>query len=215
MDRFIAAAADKIRDRDLVVSPLSGWACQHDMSNLVPYDGAYFDKCASYEDGDIAVRINAGRIALVDNFVGPLARVLDTGIGSGEFIRKRAGPTWGRDINPNAIEWLHNRGLWADDPTDFAGFTFWDVLEHVPEPETYLAAIPVGRHLFASLPIFDDVWKIRKSKHYRPNEHLYYWTLSGFTAWMDAHGYRRLWVGDFETRAGRDSILSFAFIRVR
>ena len=217
MDRFIAAAAqDKVEDDDLVLCPVSGWAYQREVGETVPYDSAYFDKCRGYEGKEIARAINSGRITLVDNFIGPLAKVLDIGIGSGEFIARRAGPTWGRDVNPAAVQWLKNRGLWApDDWSIFSGFTFWDVIEHVPEPERYLAAIPRGRHLFASLPIFADLWKIRESRHYRPNEHLYYWTENGFVRWMDLHGFRAVWCGDFETRAGRESIRSFAFLKDR
>ena len=60
-----------------------------------------------------------------------------------------------------------------------------------------------------------SVYSIRDSKHYRPGEHLYYFTELGFAQWMARHGFELLEVSNFETKAGRDSILSFAFRRHR
>jgi len=62
-------------------------------------------------------------------------------------------------------------------------------------------------------PIFPDLTAIRASKHYRPGEHLYYFTEDGLVRWMALHGFLLRERNDFETRAGRDSILSFAFLR--
>lgn len=197
-------------DGDLVVSDRHGFAYQHDMSVPVPYDAAYFDKYVGYEGADIARRINAGRVDLVNRHAGVSAGVLDIGIGSGEFIKSRPY-TFGFDINPKAVEWLKSCMRWSDAFCAFTGFTFWDVLEHVETPDDYFRKIPDGSHLFTSLPIFTDLGRVRESRHYRPNEHFYYFTESGFVEWMKGHGFVLLERDDFETRAGRDSILSFAF----
>src|SRR6185295_18228706 len=95
----------------------------------------------------------------------------------------------------------------------FQGFTFWDVLEHIEEPERYFERMPDSAFAFLSVPIFGDLTAIRASKHYRPGEHLYYFTEEGLARWMAMHGFRLLERDDFETRAGRDNILSFAFRR--
>ena len=58
-----------------------------------------------------------------------------------------------------------------------------------------------------------DLNKIRESKHYRPGEHLLYWTEKGFVDWMFEKGFRFLEKRTFEIQAGREDILSFAFIR--
>lgn len=211
MDRFIANLPSA-HDADLVICPTHGVAYQRDMAEQVHYNGAYFDKYVGYEDTPLAIRINDGRIALVNKYLGPACGVLDIGVGSGEFIKKRPN-TFGYDINPKAVEWLKQAMRWSDGFSAFDGFTFWDVIEHVENPDDYFRRIHAGAYLFTSLPIFDDLRRIRESKHYRPGEHLYYFTRDGFTDWMAAHGFRLLEIDDFETRAGREAILSFAFRR--
>lgn len=211
MDPFIAQF-DGAPDGDLMIAEGRGVAWQRDASRLVPYDQAYFDKYVGYAGSPIAERINRGRVDFVDCHVGAGARVLDIGIGCGEFIRRRAN-TCGFDVNPAGVRWLKENEAYSEDFGAFAAFTFWDVLEHVPNPATYFEAMPDGCHVFACLPIFEDLRKIRASKHYRPNEHLYYFTATGFARWMALYGFRLLDMATFESAAGRDSILSFAFRR--
>lgn len=211
MDRFIAQLPAKA-DGDLMLCLDEGIAYQADRAHRVEYGEAYFEKCAGYEDGEIATKINAGRIELVRSHIGS-ARLVDVGIGSGEFIRKRPN-TWGHDVNPKAIAWLKERDLWTPSLEGFAGASFWDVLEHVDEPEDYLRQVGLHGYVFASLPLFTDLEAIRKSRHYRPGEHLYYFLGEGFVGWMRQHGFRLLTMEVFEIHAGRDSIYSFAFKRI-
>lgn len=212
IDRFIATFPAEF-DHDLALCREHGVAYQIDRDHLVNYDAAYYGKCASYEGHEIAQRINAGRRALVDRYVGA-NRAVDIGIGSGEFIKHRPN-TFGHDVNPVGIEWLKRNDLWAERLTDFAGYTFWDVIEHVPDPGVYLQQIQLQAFAFFSLPIFYGLGAIRLSKHYRPGEHLQYFTEDGFTSWMALHGFMLLERQDFEIQAGRESIFSFAFKRVR
>lgn len=211
MDRFIEAF-ESIADDDLMLCPEHGVAYQRDMTERVPYDESYFNKCLGYEDQAIAIKINAGRIDLVNRHAGVATQVLDVGVGSGEFIKKRPF-TFGHDVNPKAVEWLKSWERWSYDFSTFAAFTFWDVIEHVEDPNCYFNQIKPGAFLFTSLPIFSDINRIRGSRHYRPGEHLYYWTESGFVEWMGCYGFELLERADFEIHAGRDSILSFAFQR--
>lgn len=212
MDKLIKRFAAEA-DGDLMLCHNRGVAYQRDMrAQRVTYDASYFDKCAGYEDQEIARKINAGRIDLVNKYAGDAAKVLDVGIGSGEFIKKRPN-TWGTDINPRAIEWLAANGRFAERFEDFTAFTFWDVIEHVEDPEHYFRAMPEGSLLFTSVPVFADLKLIRESRHYRPGEHLYYWTDQGFVDWMALHRFKLLERQDYETRAGRDSIVSFAFAK--
>lgn len=190
-----------------------GVAYQADMTNLVAYDEPYYAKCSSYEDTEIALKINAGRIALVAKHYGS-NWLVDVGIGSGEFIKKRPN-TYGYDVNPVAIEWLKRNDLWAGFLSDHSAFSFWDVIEHCETPEQYLKCVPLHGFAFFSLPIFYGLGGIRASKHYRPGEHLYYWTEAGFVHWMTQHGFMLLEQQSFEIDAGRESIYSFAFKRFR
>lgn len=212
MDRFIAAMPAE-QDADLKICREHGVAYQADRTHLVAYDEDYYAKCMSYEGQEIANAINAGRMALVDKYMG-ISKVVDVGIGSGEFIKTRPN-TYGHDVNPAGIEWLKRNDLWVEKLTGFPGATFWDVLEHVDEPETYLRQIGLHGFVFTSLPIFYGLGGIRTSKHYRPGEHLYYWTEEGFIAWMQMHGFLHLETQFFELDAGRESIFSFAFRRYK
>lgn len=208
MDRFISEYPFT-PDKDLHITPY-GVAYQSDMTQLVSYDRDYFNKCRGYEGKEIALAINAGRIDFVNKYHNGM--VLDVGIGSGEFIKTR-GRCHGYDINNEAIDWLKKNDLYSDTFEAYKAFTFWDVIEHIPNPSIYFDRIPEDSYLFVSLPIFEDLENIRESKHYRPNEHLYYWTDMGFTGWMWRHGFTLMEVSNFETRAGREDILSFAFFK--
>jgi hypothetical protein len=118
-------------------------------------------------------------------------------------------------VNPVAIEWLKRNDLWAENLGHFAGVTMWDVLEHLQVPELYLRQIQLHASLFVSIPVFYALGAIRLSRHYRPGEHLQYYTEDGLVDWMEQHGFRVRERCDFEMQAGRESILSFAFQRYR
>lgn len=209
MDRFIATLAAE-PDEDLMLCLADGIAYQADMTARVEYDAAYFDKCAGYEGAPIAQAINAARIGLVARHYA--GRLCDVGIGSGEFITQRGAGTYGFDVNPRAVEWLRERALLIG-LRGFGAYSFWDVLEHVQTPAEYLDHVPLHGYLFTSLPIFTDLHSIRASRHYRPGEHLYYFTDEGFIGWMAAHGFGVIEANDDETRAGREAIRSYAFKR--
>ncbi len=212
MDRFLASLPAQ-PDGDLMLCADHGVAYQADRTNLVAYDAAYYDKCAGYEGQQIANKINDGRIAFVKKHYGG-GRVVDVGIGSGEFIKRR-GNTFGTDVNPAGIEWLKRNDLWVERISGFGAVTFWDVIEHVEDPETYLRQIGLHCYAFFSVPIVYALGAIRLSKHYRPGEHLTYWTQEGFVSWMERHGFMFIEMDDFEIEAGRESIYSFAFKRIK
>lgn len=210
MDRFIAEFVAE-QDDDLMLAHRDGVAWQKDMSYRV--DVPYYEKCYGYAGSDIAVKINRARRDFVNRFVSDDFEVLDIGVGSGEFIewRKR---TWGYDVDPKAVAWLKANNKWCEHFSWFRAFTFWDVIEHLPDPEDlYFKYMFSGTRLFTCLPIFDDLHRIRESKHYRPGEHFYYFTARGFIAWMKLHRFELIGRAAFECEAGRDSILTFAFER--
>lgn len=211
MDRFIAAHAGEC-DGDLTLCLREGVAYQTDMAAAVDYDAAYFDKYAAYEGTAVAAAINAARIGLVARHYA--GRMCDVGIGSGEFIKQRGAGTYGFDVNPRAIEWLRQHALYVG-RKGFAAYSFWDVLEHVETPAEYLDQVPLHGYVFISLPIFDNLRNVRASRHYRPGEHLYYFTHQGFVFWMGLHGFCLLEANTDETAAGRESIRSYAFKRAQ
>ena len=214
MDRLIKRF-DCERDADLHVCLHRGVAYQRDMrANAVEYGDAYHDTYARLEGSEIAEKLNAGRCAMLARHAADGATVLDIGAGSGAFVR--AAQSWGYsakgfDVIPKTVAHLRAFEAYADDPGRFDVVTFWDSLEHIDAPETVLKRIERGTLVLVAIPIFDDLKKVRESKHYKPGEHLYYFTAPGFIDWMGLHGYRLLEQSTHETDAGRESIGAFAF----
>lgn len=190
------------------------WLPEHGMGRLrvheAPYDAAYLEKYEGYAATLMGRAITAARVDLVARYTkGPL---VDVGIGCGAFVRARPF-TWGYDVNPAGVEWLRAEGLWRDPYEEPVGaVSLWDVLEHIPDPGALLAN--VGRYVFTSLPIVPGAGPPALTwKHFRRDEHCWYWTRTGFARWMAAHGFRELECNDTETRLGREDILTFVFQR--
>ena len=209
MDRIIKNF-DSVKDDDLRLCLHRGVAYQADMSKKIKYDENYFESLERYKKyPERAKAILEIRNDIVYRHSGS-DEVLDIGIGDGSFVQSRKN-TFGYDINPNAEKWLKSRKLWSNDFRSFDAFTFWDTLEHIEEPEQYLKRVPKHGDVFVSIPIFENLKDIRQSRHYRPGEHLYYFTHQGFVDWMSAYGFRLREWHDLETQAGRNSINTYAF----
>jgi len=211
VDRLIKRFSS-VLDGDLRICESRGIAFQADMKQgLVNYDRAYFDCYVDLVGTAIAKSLNDGRREMVERYWnGP---VLDVGIGSGEFLDRCPEGSCGLDVNPHAIEMLKATGRWAEDIGSFGAVTFWDALEHIEAPEIYLKRIARGAFVFVAIPIMPSLSAVRESKHYKPGEHLYYFTEEGFVAWMALYGYRLLEVSTHEMDAGRESIGAFAFCK--
>lgn len=204
-------------DRDLVLCAHRGIAYQRNMARgRIQYDEKYFQNFKSYAGSSTERALNAGRCAMLRRHAPIGATVLDIGIGSGAFLleARRAGfEAKGSDINPVALEWLETEGLHASSPRDFDVVTFWDSLEHIEIPDALLRRIKKNAIVLVAIPVFDDLRRIRESKHYKPGEHLYYFTADGFVDWMAMRGFRCLEHSAHEIEAGRESIGAFAFRR--
>lgn len=196
-----------------------GVAYQRDMSKSVPYDREYFNKYILYEKTPMGKALNRERVAAVKTWAAKL-QILDIGIGCGTFIKYAFDENldvFGFDINLCGIHWLHKRCLF-DSPYDskkiIRCFTFWDSLEHIPDPQKILNKIELGSYVFISMPIYNNLEDIFKSRHYRPNEHYYYFTQAGLLRWMLNYKFvfRRSY--DFETICGREQIKTFLFEKI-
>lgn len=189
------------------------------------YTREYFEKYKKYEDTEIGKNIRRARTSFV---LGNLPvedfmvytdleiSICDVGIGSGIFIKDMSegmlrGKVFGSDVNPYAIEWLKEKGLLIDPTkTRMDVITLWDVLEHMNEPEKFITDCD-ATYVFVSMPIYKDVEHVLKSKHLRPNEHLWYYTEESLINIFKTLGYNLLQVTDTESLVGREDILSFAF----
>jgi len=141
--------------------------------------------------------------------------LIDVGIGSGAFIERRRADrriTYGYDVNPAGIEWLEQRKLFFDPyRNQFNAVSMWDVLEHIPNYPMLLEN--VRKWLFVSLPIFRDAEHVLRSKHFRPTEHIWYFTQPGLVYAMKQCGFELVSENNVETELGREDIGTFAFRR--
>lgn len=193
------------------------WLPELGMGRLVvheaPYDAAYFAKYEAYAATDMGRRLTRARVQLVNGYTA--GEVVDVGIGCGDFITARGGPTYGYDINPAGVDWLERQGRMRDpysSPVD--SVSLWDVLEHIPEPGALLRN--VRRYLFTSLPIVPGEGPPAKDwKHLRRDEHCWYWTRAGFCQWIHLHGFDVLDITEVEQQLGREDVLTFACERRR
>ncbi|TLI63222.1 class I SAM-dependent methyltransferase [Escherichia sp. E1130] len=176
-----------------------------------PYDANYFARYRQMAETSMGLQLTTARLLLVGRYY--LGKVLDVGIGSGQFVECRPD-TWGYDVNPEGVAWLQARMRWADlyaDDITFPALTFWDSLEHIDEPEAAVAK--AGQWVFVSLPVFRDAEHILKSRHYRKDEHIWYWTHNGLLKWFEAQGFVCVEHNTIESALGRDGISSYAFKR--
>jgi hypothetical protein len=186
-----------------------------------PYDAAYFERYRAMAETPVAVALNAFRVGLVERYAPPLAdgvSVLDVGIGDGAFLRAADQATpglefCGFDVNPAGIGYLWERGLWGDiaDPDGWDVLTFWDSLEHIRDPRPALAA---AKHLaIVSIPTFRDESHVLASRHYRKDEHYWYFTRAGFIAFAVSQGFEVVDILATETAIGREDIETFVLRR--
>ena len=187
------------------------------IDTLKIYNDAYFDRYQGYEtqlhNSSITHELNKFRCAFVNEFTDDL--VVDIGCGSGTFIKKRRNPTLGYDIMPKTVEWLKKQSLYIDpyeeENSSLNALSFWDSLEHIPEPDKLLRKVKMGGFVFVTVPIFEEQTEeaIKKSKHYRPLEHCWYFSKAGICNFMQ--GFKLLEMTDDECHSGREGVMSFAF----
>lgn len=176
-----------------------------------PYDAGYWENYRRMDRTPMGAALTQARRQFVNRYWGGL--VVDIGIGGGRFVEDREG-TAGYDINPHAVDWLKDCGRWMD---PYAGpvsaVTFWDSLEHIHDFRPLLDN--VTDWVFCSLPIFTGVEDVLQSKHYKPHEHCWYFTMEGIIGIMDLCGFDFRACSNEETRLGRESVITFAFQRRR
>jgi SAM-dependent methyltransferase len=173
-----------------------------------PYDEDYFKKYQSYEGTDFCDELNRARVDMVKKYYQ--GRVLDIGIGSGSFIIAH-GNCDGYDINPAGVNWLKERGLYLQPVKEVEAVTFWDSFEHIRDPNDVLQY--VTDWVFMSIPLFDGCNHVLKSKHYRKDEHYWYFTINGLVTYMKLHGFGFVGFNCVESDIGREDIGSFVFKR--
>lgn len=176
------------------------------------YDAEYWEKYVERSKDDKGHKLNEARVRFVNDHVTKDATVVDIGIGSGQFIEKRGELTYGYDVNPYAISWLLGKRLWWDPHQKGARVvTCWDSLEHMRWPEHFLRRVEYW--IFISIPIFKGREHCLKSKHFRVDEHYWYFTNEGLISLMTHHGFELVDQNRMEEEICREDIGTYAFRR--
>lgn len=179
------------------------------------YDGGYFANYQKLDQTPMGTALTQARVDLVAKHC-PDGLVVDIGIGGGRFVEDCQA--MGYDVCPDAVKWLKDSGRWYDmygfrqrvkNPP--AAVTCWDSLEHIPDVDDFMARVPDW--LFVSMPIYTGLNGVLSSKHYKPGEHLHYWTLPGFLRWAEEQGFACLEYNKMETELGREGIVTFVLKR--
>lgn len=201
---------------DLSVNLDAGWAFMTQPA-VVEYDEAYWQKCQALDEMMNAKKITKHRVKLATKYAD---HIMDFGIGSGAFLKAlpEVVTKKGYDINPAAVSWLQEKQLYIDPYKDgisnIKGFCFWDVLEHMKNPNEVLSMLPSESYAFLSLPIMHDITEVRFSNQYKP-EHLCYFTLAGIRKYMYELGFQLLEISVKEAKlrelCGYCKPMSFVF----
>ena len=183
-------------------------------SDPYDYSDKYWEEYQKRRDSDIAEALNEYR----HEFSGTGPK-FDVGIGNGHFLETAPDGSLGYDINPHAVHWMEERNLYFDltldvIPPEIETVTFWDTIEHVHFPQEYFSKIQSHQTVCFSLPIFHNLRHIGISKHFKPDEHLYYFTRWGFIRWIETYGFQLTEFEMGESDLGRECIGSFKFKRI-
>lgn len=208
-------------DQQIIVTPTSNghpleWCDAHGFgylrSNGYDYGESYWQKYLSYNDNGIGIKVTDYREKFVRTYLPKSASLCDVGIGSGQFVERMRCD--GYDVNPYAQEWLKSRNAWGNPIIRASGnhpydaLSLWDVLEHIDDPTDLLNST---QHIFTSLPIHKDMGACLKSKHLRPDEHIWHFTETGLRYFMKLHDFTLVASGNGEIEAGREDIYTYYF----
>lgn len=172
------------------------------------YSGPYFEKYQLLDATPMGAALTLARMELVGKHFRGL--IVDIGIGGGRFVTESG--CQGFDVNPEAVDWLKQQGRYLDPyQQSVPAITCWDSLEHIAEPEKLIAR--ARQWVFVSMPIYRDAQDCLSSKHFKPGEHLWYWSLDGLVDWFDRLGFELREINHAESELGREGITSFAFRR--
>ncbi len=204
-----------IADRSLVWLQAEGLGYLDPMPIAAHDKREYWDEYAGLAGTEMGKAITEFRVDLVSRWTNPNENVLDFGIGSGAFIRERLKlgflQTFGYDRDPKALAWLFEKERFVNPLVEqVQHVTFWDALEHLPDPEDVFMRI--HGHVFITIPIFEDAAHVLESKHYKPGEHYWYFTMRGLDFFMELYRFNR--VSEFlddEVTLGREDVTTAVY----
>lgn len=201
---------------ELVWWPHKGYGRElPDEKTVVRYDGNYFDVCKERESTEVGKRLIESRACTIVRNTKPEEKTVDVGVGAlglVDYMSRCRVPIHGYDVNPVSVAFLKRQDMFHDPTTDAVdNVTCWDSLEHMLSPEAMLKN--VRRKVLMSIPIFDNAEHVVRSKHYKPGEHIWYFTEAGLLRWMRDQGFGLIERNRDEERYGREGIGTYVFAR--
>ena len=179
------------------------------------YDAAYESKYLAYPEDSIN-RIRLNFIKLCETV--ETKSILDYGCGSGSFVkaaRLTGYEAYGFDVNDYTADLRPPAGFSPDT------ITAWDSFEHLTdEQQTELFGIAKNaKRIILSVPDFaaPDKNKIRQWRHYRPREHLHYYTSAALSIRFLKKGFETVFISHAEDAVRKapwkNNILTVGFAR--
>jgi len=87
---------------------------------------------------------------------------------------------------------------------------FWDVLEHIPDFSRIEPILALARNVAATLPVIPESETFNDWKHFKPGEHLHYFSKPTLSALFHKYGFRVKKVGEPECPPRKD-VVSFLY----
>ena len=217
---------------DIIVHDEHTWCkrCMHGQSiyafdkSVYDYDYAteYLKRANSY----MSTTLNAFRLEFTlgatKDIPLPKMRLLDFGCAAGVFVAalkfRISGniKAYGYDVNVSHEDrWEDTAKFLFTDlskvPQPLNVITFFDSLEHVEDPKGLIKYLD-PRYVITSIPVFSPSGKnLTKSRHYKPVEHLHYFSTASIKKMLRDLGYSTVDTSSKESSLGRDNIQTFAF----
>jgi len=202
------------------------------------YNESYSENFERISDCARGRALNSARREFVERH--HVEGIIDIGVGSGAFMSEweaggversgceamgtdtilRNGTAYGFDVADIAVNRLLNKNRFVDPrefvngdgvviPREICALTMWDSIEHMEDPNEFLKCN--HEWIFLSTPIYEGAEHCIRSHHYKPGEHIWYFTERGLIGYMLDHGYEMIERSRFEERFGRKDIGSYAF----
>jgi len=166
------------------------------------YDLNYYENLLRIHSAT-AESICKRRWLFLSEHIQDLKKVLDYGSGVGWF---RA---W---APPGIAVWSYDIGLYPQTGIDLIGYDvtcFWDVLEHIRDFQDIEPILMLSKKVACTVPIIPEEG-LSEWKHFKPGEHLHYFTKDSLVALFDKFGFSPMVENDCECPPRKD-VTTFLF----
>ena len=181
------------------------------------YDQAYAQHYADLSGTPIERQLNASRLAIFHRWVKTGGRLVDFGCSVGDFLALARGhyQCTGLDCNTYALSIALKKlngavhlDSYLDHHRGFDGATFFDVLEHLPDPTGTLIEVKSRLNsqgiivvIFPNISAvpFGDHDALKVWKHFKPREHLCLFSVKGLRLMAEKAGFEIMQISNEES----------------